>query len=60
MMAVGVGERTRTRLAVYAAVTLFGILLSIMSDSTLGGIVTIGALVMLIWTLHKFGRSGPD
>lgn len=53
-------ERTRARLAAYAALTLVGIALSILSDSTLGGVVTAGALVMLIWTLHRFGRSGPD
>ncbi len=53
-------EGTRARLAAYAALTLAGIALSVLSDSTLGGVVTVGALAMLIWTLHRFGRNGPD
>lgn len=53
-------DRTRKRLAIYAAATLVGIALSVMSDQTLGGVVTVGSATMLIWTLHKFGRSGPE
>lgn len=53
-------DRTRTRLAAYAALTLVGIALSVLADSTFGGVVTVGALAMLIATLHRFGRSGPD
>jgi len=52
--------RTRTRLAGYAAATLVGIGLSVLTDQTLGAVVTVGSLVMLIWTLHRFGRSGSD
>ena len=53
-------SRTRARLALYAATTLVGIGLSVLSDETLGAVVTVGSMVMLIWTLHRFGRLGPD
>jgi hypothetical protein len=53
-------DMTRRRLAAYATVTLVGIALSVLSDETLGAVVTVGSLVMLIWTLHRFGRAGPD
>jgi hypothetical protein len=53
-------DRTRARLALYAATTLVGIGLSVLSDETLGAVVTVGSMVMLIWTLHRFGRLGPD
>ena len=49
----------RLRLAIYATSTLVGIALSVLSDQTLGALVTVSSVTMLIWTLHKFGRSGP-
>jgi hypothetical protein len=53
-------DRIRARLALYAATTLVGIGLSVLSDETLGALVTVGSMAMLIWTLHRFGRLGPD
>jgi hypothetical protein len=53
-------ETIRRRLALYAATTLVGIVWSVVADSTVGGVITLGSLTMLIWTLHRFGRTGPD
>jgi hypothetical protein len=50
----------RTRLALFAASTLVGIGLSVLWSEALGSVVTVGSLVLLIWTLHRFGRTGPD
>lgn len=50
----------RTRLAAYATATVVGIVLSVVSDATFGGVVTLGAVTMLVLTLHRYGRSGPD
>jgi hypothetical protein len=55
-----VHDRLRARLALYAATTLVGIGLSVLYDETLGAVVTVGSMVLLIWTLHRFGRTGPD
>jgi hypothetical protein len=53
-------DPTRLRLAIYASTTLVGIVLSVASDQTIGAVVTVGSVTMLIWTLHKFGRTGPE
>ena len=53
-------ELIRKRLAFTATIVLAGIVLSTAFDQTLGGLVTVGGVVALILTLHKFGRTGPD
>lgn len=50
----------RRRVAVSATLVLVGILTSAAVDSTLGGWLTIPALVYLLWALHRFGRTGPS
>jgi hypothetical protein len=49
----------RIRLLVTSVATVAGIVLSIAVDQTLGGFVTVGSIVALVATLHRFGRSGP-
>lgn len=51
--------RARSRLAVSATAALVGIAMSTSLDPTLGGWVTVGAVAMLIASLHRFGRTGP-
>jgi len=52
-------DALRTRLLATATATVVGIVLSTAVDQTLGGFVTVGALVALIATVHRFGRTGP-
>jgi hypothetical protein len=49
----------RSRMAKSATAALVGIALSTAVDPSLGGWVTVGSIGMLIWSLHRFGRTGP-
>ncbi|HEX3597867.1 MAG TPA: hypothetical protein VHU80_22315 [Polyangiaceae bacterium] len=53
-------DALRTRLAVTATAAVVGIVLSTAVDQTLGGFVTVVAVVALVATLHRFGRTGAD
>lgn len=53
-------DAIRMRLAVTSTVALAGIVLSTSFDQTLGGLITVGGVVALVLTLHRFGRTGPD
>jgi hypothetical protein len=48
----------RSRLAKSATAVLVGIALSTAVDPSLGGWVTVGSVLLLIWNLHRFGRTG--
>ena len=50
----------RRRLRTSATAVLLGILTSTAIDATLGGWITIPSLAYLLWTLHRFGRTGAD
>ncbi len=52
----------RARLLIGAGVTsvLLGIGLAASGDPDIGAVITLASLVMLIYALHRFGRSGPD
>jgi hypothetical protein len=50
----------RTLLAVGATTVLVGIALAATGDPSTGGVVTVLSLVLLIYGLHRFGRSGAD
>jgi hypothetical protein len=52
-------DAIRTRLALTATVAVAGVLLSTTFDQTLGGLVTVAGVAALIFTLHRFGRTGP-
>jgi hypothetical protein len=56
----GGGREIRNRLAVSATVTVAGVALSTAVDQSLGGYVTVFGIVMLIFSLHRFGRTGPS
>ena len=43
-----------------ATVALVGIALSASEYQDLGAWVTLAGLVLTIWGVHRFGRSGPD
>ena len=49
----------RRRLATCATFAAGGIAASVIVDPDLGGWITVTAIVALIWTLHRFGRTGP-
>lgn len=50
----------RTLLAVALSVTLIGIALCASDHEALGSWITIAGLVLMIYGLHRFGRTGPD
>jgi hypothetical protein len=50
----------RSRIAKSATAVLVGIVLSTAVDPSIGGWVTVGSVGMLIWSLHRFGRTGPS
>jgi len=51
----------RRRIAASATVVVLGIALSVVTEKTaLAGAVTVAAIAALIWSLHRYGRTGPD
>jgi predicted Rdx family selenoprotein len=50
--------RQATRLAVTGA--LGGIALAVSISPDVGGVLTLGCVGWLVWSLHRFGRLGPD
>ncbi len=50
----------RSLLAFAATGVAVGIALSVSGSHDLGAWVTIGALALLVYALHRLGRSGPD
>lgn len=53
-------QRARRDIAVTAAGALGGIALSVVGHAALGGWVTVGSIVLLVASLHRLGRLGPD
>ena len=49
----------RRRLAIAATTAAAGVAVSTSVDPTLGGWLTVTAIVALVWTVHRFGRTGP-
>jgi hypothetical protein len=52
--------RIRTLLAMGATGVAVGIALAVLDASLVGSFVTVGSLVLLIYSLHRFGRAGAD
>jgi len=50
----------RRRIAASATFTLLGIAWSASGDSTLGGWLTTLSFAVLVWSLHRLGRTGPS
>ncbi|MCC6902868.1 MAG: hypothetical protein IT377_28110 [Polyangiaceae bacterium] len=50
----------RTLLSVGVTTVLVGIAIAATGDPSTGGVITVGSLVLLIYGLHRFGRTGPD
>ena len=53
-------KSNRALLSAGATGTLFGIALSTGQQPTVGGAMTLLGLVLTIYGLHRFGRSGTD
>jgi hypothetical protein len=56
---VGLERRARTAILVGAALLLTGIALAA-SDDNYGRWLAVGGMLVLFWTLHRFGRLGAD
>lgn len=50
----------RRVLAIGASLTLAGIALSVTTSQALGSWLTVGALLVMLYGLHRLGRLGPD
>ncbi len=50
----------RSLIATSGTVTLIGIALAASEQQEIGGWLTLLGLVGLIYSLHRYGRSGPD
>lgn len=53
-------DERRTLIGVSATLALVGIALSTVDAQAIGGWLAVGSLVVLVWSLHRFGRTGPD
>jgi hypothetical protein len=60
LAAAATERRNRSLLAAAATAAVFGIAASVTGEARFGAWVTLGGLVLLIYTLHRFGRSGAD
>ena len=50
----------RSLLAAGASVAFIGIALAATDNQGLGSWLTLGGLAVMIFGLHRFGRTGPD
>lgn len=50
----------RRVLAVGASLSLAGIALSATGSASIGSWLTVGALLVVLYSLHRLGRAGPD
>lgn len=50
----------RRVLAVGASLSLAGIALSATGSAQIGSWLTVGALLVVLYSLHRLGRAGPD
>ena len=50
----------RSLLGLGATTVLVGIATAVTTDPLWGGLVTVPSLALLVYGLHRFGRSGPD
>lgn len=53
-------RQPRLLIGVGVTTVLVGIALASSGDPDKGAIVTLASLLLLIYALHRFGRSGPD
>jgi len=53
-------SKTRTLLALSATGALIGIAFCAGGNQSVGSWITVLSLLSLIWSIHRFGRTGPD
>jgi hypothetical protein len=53
-------RQSRVLIGVGVTTVLVGIALASSGDPDKGAVVTLASLLLLIYALHRFGRSGPD
>ncbi len=53
-------RQVRTLLAAAATGVALGLAVAVVGAADIGSIVTVGSLVLLIYSVHRFGRVGPD
>jgi hypothetical protein len=53
-------HRPRLLIGIGVTTVLVGIALASSGDPDTGAVVTLASLLVLIYALHRFGRSGPD
>lgn len=53
-------QSARRFLGIAATLGVVGIAFNLNGDGTLPKILVAGGLVALVWSIHRFGRLGPD
>jgi hypothetical protein len=56
----GAVKSSRTLIAAGVTLAVAGIAISVSELRDIGSWLTVGALVIVILGVHRFGRSGPD
>jgi hypothetical protein len=51
---------TRSLLAFSATAALLGIAFSASGGQDLGSVISVAGVLLMVYALHRFGRSGPD
>ncbi len=59
-MNFGLEKKLRSRLFLFATVTLTGIALALFDAGWVSGPVTLTGFAGLFWAMHRLGRLGPD
>jgi len=59
--AISPGEQNARRfMAIAATLAVLGVATNLNGDSTLAKVMAAAGLVTMIWSIHRFGRLGPD
>jgi uncharacterized membrane protein YphA (DoxX/SURF4 family) len=53
-------RQVRTLLATGATGVALGVAVAVGGAAGVGSVVTVGSLILLIYSVHRFGRVGPD
>ncbi len=57
----GIGELSARRfLAIAGTLGALGIAANLNGDGTLAKLIAVAGVVTMIWSIHRFGRLGPD
>lgn len=53
-------QNNRRFMGIAATLGVVGVATNLNGDSTLAKVLAVAGLVAMIWSIHRFGRLGPD